>query len=133
MTFYLHITGENVFPQIFLDEIEFFLIGLEVDTKHSMPKSEFVAIREPLGRAVFEAWYFQKLKEEQVQSGRRGLVVSSLPTKLCFLKKYFWWPMPLFLILTHKSAHIKSMKLNNIAIVSLKTMHLGGIRTRVYC
>ena len=30
-----------------------------------MPKTEYVAIKEPLGRAVFEAWYFQKLKEEQ--------------------------------------------------------------------
>ena len=30
-----------------------------------MSKSEFVTIKEPLGRAVFEAWYFQKLREEQ--------------------------------------------------------------------
>jgi hypothetical protein len=51
---------------------------------------------------------------------------------LGFINKYiFLWPMPLFLLSTHKQC-ILSYFIHNSIAVSLKTFYHGGIQTRVF-
>jgi hypothetical protein len=42
------------------------------------------------------------------------------------------WPMPLVLLFNTQAMHIKSFYTQQHCYVSLKTLHPGGIRTRVF-